>query len=480
MAFLTTLGEDQHGQSHPHTPLQPSELNPPSVAVLVHLYALATFHAEGSADVGAMGPGAEIPIILKVHVETHLGMCEGIFADPPTNVLVIRAEAPLPTGGIHTARLDSWTGFDEEAPAAPLWTMDDVVETTIEEEVQTLTEQLHAWHATEREGTSILTGVPSLPPSTSAIPMDVPSSIFQSHGYSHALVSPLFPVPRPSSGYSSLVGAFTALHPSPSIPPSLLASTYDLGVQAQARDPFPSVDNSHVPPTLCVLPAGPLPVPYVSTSTTSAISEPELMHDEEPDVPQEQICDDDWEDASGSGEEGEGDSDVCPPDLVPTPPDTSTPPGAAPNSSSALPQEPPTSDSHSPSQEVEVETDGNDPDAPGQAHRQSFLLSASGWHPAVLLASILCASLHLLGHLPFRFCDVVLLFICHMFQELGRFDLIPGPVAHLTLRHSIVAAPQCLLSHTPLLPGMPFCASWRCPQHSESTLRQVQNVAVYV
>ncbi|KAI0736044.1 hypothetical protein C8Q76DRAFT_297174 [Earliella scabrosa] len=56
--------------------------------------------------------------------------------------------------------------------------------------------------------------------------------------------------------------------------------------------------------------------------------------------------------------------------------------------------------------------------------RNSFSLSRCDWHPAVLLTCILAGWLHLAGHLPFRFCDVMLSVICHILRELGHSSLL--------------------------------------------------------
>lgn len=40
---------------------------------------------------------------------------------PTTHTLVVRVETPLPSGGCHTARLDSWTGTDTSEVGRPLW-----------------------------------------------------------------------------------------------------------------------------------------------------------------------------------------------------------------------------------------------------------------------------------------------------------------------------------------------------------------------
>ncbi|KAI1782359.1 hypothetical protein LXA43DRAFT_1104219 [Ganoderma leucocontextum] len=63
----------------------------------------------------------EVEIVLKVYVDVTLGAHEGIFADPSTFTLVARVESALPTGGIHTARLDTWSGFSKDDLDTPLW-----------------------------------------------------------------------------------------------------------------------------------------------------------------------------------------------------------------------------------------------------------------------------------------------------------------------------------------------------------------------
>ncbi|RDX44511.1 hypothetical protein OH76DRAFT_1487088 [Lentinus brumalis] len=67
------------------------------------------------------GFGGEVECVVRLHVEVIEGEAEGIFVDPSTYNLVVRFEMPLPTGGTHTAKLDSWCGIDFDAPDAPLW-----------------------------------------------------------------------------------------------------------------------------------------------------------------------------------------------------------------------------------------------------------------------------------------------------------------------------------------------------------------------
>lgn len=53
-------------------------------------------------------------------------------------------------------------------------------------------------------------------------------------------------------------------------------------------------------------------------------------------------------------------------------------------------------------------------------------------HPAVVLALILTAWLHLVAHLPYRFCDVVLTVIGLIMGEVGRGALAPSMRFSLT------------------------------------------------
>ena len=55
------------------------------------------------------------------HDISDQGADEGIFADPSMFTLVVRVESALPTGGTHTARVDTWSGFSEDDLDAPLW-----------------------------------------------------------------------------------------------------------------------------------------------------------------------------------------------------------------------------------------------------------------------------------------------------------------------------------------------------------------------
>lgn len=99
--------------------------------------------AEQTADVQLSDAGqlkTGVDIVLKVYVEVALvrqhplSCClpschfdqgshraEGIFTHPSTFTLVVRVESALPTGGIHTARVDTWSGIAEEDSGAPLW-----------------------------------------------------------------------------------------------------------------------------------------------------------------------------------------------------------------------------------------------------------------------------------------------------------------------------------------------------------------------
>ncbi len=87
-------------------------------------------------------------------------------------------------------------------------------------------------------------------------------------------------------------------------------------------------------------------------------------------------------------------------------------------------------------------------ESPG--YRPSFALETSGWHPAVLLTTILCAWLHLAGHLSFRFCDAVLVTIGYIFCEFGQRSLaqdlpssLRGALSRLRLENIIHILPVC-------------------------------------
>ncbi|KAI0696122.1 hypothetical protein C8T65DRAFT_615545, partial [Cerioporus squamosus] len=79
------------------------------------------------------------------------------------------------------------------------------------------------------------------------------------------------------------------------------------------------------------------------------------------------------------------------------------------------------------------------------------------WHPAVILATLLAAWLHLIGHLPFRFCDVVLSVIGYILAEVGQSALVPqlpsslaGTLSSLNLEplfQSLPTCPSCLEPH---------------------------------
>lgn len=81
----------------------------------------------------------------------------------------------------------------------------------------------------------------------------------------------------------------------------------------------------------------------------------------------------------------------------------------------------------------------------------------SCWHPAVILATLLVSWLHLVGHLPFRFCDVVLNVIGYILGEVGQAAVarilpasLSGTLSVLsleTLLHSLPTCPECLEPH---------------------------------
>ena len=86
-------------------------------------------------ELGVLCPGANTEVVMKTHIEVGF-LCsrypcdmltmprQEIYATKATSrtyVLVVRIETSLPTGGTHTARLDSWEG---DALGAPLWVVD--------------------------------------------------------------------------------------------------------------------------------------------------------------------------------------------------------------------------------------------------------------------------------------------------------------------------------------------------------------------
>ncbi|PIL33760.1 hypothetical protein GSI_04385 [Ganoderma sinense ZZ0214-1] len=84
---------------------------------------IRSLFAEQTADVPLSNSELkmEAEIVLKVYVDVTLGAHEGFFADPSTFTLVVRVESALPTGGTHTARVDTWSGISEDDLDAPLW-----------------------------------------------------------------------------------------------------------------------------------------------------------------------------------------------------------------------------------------------------------------------------------------------------------------------------------------------------------------------
>ena len=83
--------------------------------------------------------GADVAIALKVYIQVNqvgaiiFCLLWHLFTDVQGNfelacmktyMLIICAETPLPTGGMHTACLDSWTGFSKGELGAPLWIVD--------------------------------------------------------------------------------------------------------------------------------------------------------------------------------------------------------------------------------------------------------------------------------------------------------------------------------------------------------------------
>ncbi|PIL33759.1 hypothetical protein GSI_04384 [Ganoderma sinense ZZ0214-1] len=183
---------------------------------------------------------------------------------------------------------------------------------------------------------------------------------------------------------------------------------------------------------------------------------PDVMQiDDQP----EPICDDDWEEA-------ESDSEHEVP-LVDDPPvlSSATAPSSTGMASSTLNHLPhpagsdgqpippsvnvPPPPDHMPTEPVHVE-EPVDPYLSTRPPRPPFSLVLCDWHPAVLLATILCAWLHLSGHLPFRFCDVVLTVIAQIFRELGHGTLIPslratlaGSLSSLQLNPQFQIFPTC-------------------------------------
>ena len=94
-------------------------------------------------------------------------------------------------------------------------------------------------------------------------------------------------------------------------------------------------------------------------------------------------------------------------------------------------------------------------------HRPTFSVTSLAnfrkWHPAVILATLLVSWLHLVGHLPFRFCDVTLTVIGYILAEVGQSVLVPylpssltGSLSSLNLNplfQSLPTCPACLEPH---------------------------------
>lgn len=90
----------------------------------------------------AIGPGADISIYVKIHIELNSVRCPRLYltneqalmeaiqrsrnltsSSESTYGLIVCVDTPLPTGGIHTTQVDSWTGSDRnrDGPGTPLW-----------------------------------------------------------------------------------------------------------------------------------------------------------------------------------------------------------------------------------------------------------------------------------------------------------------------------------------------------------------------
>ncbi|RDX43089.1 hypothetical protein OH76DRAFT_1361580 [Lentinus brumalis] len=94
------------------------------------------------------------------------------------------------------------------------------------------------------------------------------------------------------------------------------------------------------------------------------------------------------------------------------------------------------------------------------------------WNPAVVLAMLLVAWLHLVGHLPFRFCDVVLTVIGYILAEAGQATLVPrfpsslsGTLSSLNLDpmlQSLPTCPECLEPHPESVYADPHSRCIKC------------------
>lgn len=164
------------------------------------------------------------------------------------------------------------------------------------------------------------------------------------------------------------------------------------------------------------------------------------------------ICDDDWEDYDNSS--ADADYPAPPPIASPCVPPL---PVASTATSLQSNSHPPLSECHgaalvpeSPIATVsEVDYDETYL-AASPSSTTPFPLATSEWHPAILLTSLLCAWLHVAGHLSFHFCDTVLVVIGYIFCEFGQRQLMTslpsslrGILSSLRLDHLIHILPCC-------------------------------------
>ncbi|KAI0628591.1 hypothetical protein C8Q77DRAFT_1162009 [Trametes polyzona] len=178
---------------------------------------------------------------------------------------------------------------------------------------------------------------------------------------------------------------------------------------------------------------------YASGGVRAAATSDESLHEEEwltlpaetrPSDSQEEICEDDWEDKVEPGNSPEppvlqSPSAPTPPYLAATslvtpsfplaePPRVLTPEVPIPLKADAMAR-------LEESRGTALETC-----RPGTPPAASRPLTLHAWHPSVLLAMLLAAWLHIIAHLPFRFCNVLLSVIGLILAEAGQGSLVPA------------------------------------------------------
>ncbi|KAJ2976688.1 hypothetical protein NUW54_g11528 [Trametes sanguinea] len=188
-----------------------------------------------------------------------------------------------------------------------------------------------------------------------------------------------------------------------------------------------------------------------STEQTNTFPEPQTDDSAEP------IYDDEWDEPECEATGGQG-LPPLPPPLSSTSPSNDSPLAA--NATQASSGSIAASGSNCPAPTgIPLNTDAmarlNDPDpfassSTVQSPSVSTVLKTG--HPAVMLAMLLVAWLHIIAHLPFRFCDVVLTVIGYILAEAGQSSLVPAIRTTLT---------SCL-SATQLEPR--FCTYPTCPE----------------